>query len=376
MIEIKKKPQSEQYNFYFNEELFDEIEVWESKGNFGLRIHLDEFSKELLKLEPSHFKNIKEITVHEILEWLDTRFFGSYVEINFYKTSFDIENKSISLDFTYVIQLKSTDWSLPFSVNSYIERFVDIWKKKSSRYCDIQYGELYEEDEESYDIALTINYSVETFRKSILKEIKNAEPVIKECHEETINLLMKGSEHSFLVSFDFPDEVKIPCEQYLIYFAQFLKDLGIDAISNLKEEAGKVLFSVTPNEDIEALDKIREALEVYLRLPSSPITSNSQEIAIQRLESQVEYFRSQIRLARAENQLKEATIQQQQVTIMKLGENVMIESMVKPVSGKKTSEKVVKGVEVGKIEELEKYGVIIDLGELFRTMKGWFKKKS
>ena len=59
---------------------------------------------------------------------------------------------------------------------------------------------------------------------------------------------------------------------------------------------------------------------------------------------------------------------------MKIGTNVMIDSMVKPVSKNKTSEKIMNGIEVGKIEALERSGAIIDLGELFRKMKSWFKK--
>src|SRR5215213_4701390 len=66
-----------------------------------------------------------------------------------------------------------------------------------------------------------------------------------------INAENKQRESSNLFTFNFPEAVKIPCEQYLLYFATFLKDLGINAASNLQEEAGKVLFSVTPTEDIE-----------------------------------------------------------------------------------------------------------------------------
>jgi len=40
----------------------------------------------------------------------------------------------------------------------------------------------------------------------------------------------------------------------LIYFAQFLADLGIDATTELKETAADVLFTVTPKDGSEALD--------------------------------------------------------------------------------------------------------------------------
>lgn len=369
MIEIKQKPQSEQYNLYFDEELFEEAEVGKShlfKDNFDVKIYFNEFSKNLLALEPSNFKNIKKITVYGILKWLDVRFFESYVNINFYKTAFDIENKSISLDFSYAIQPKPTDWSLPFSINSYTERFVDIWERKASRYSNI------ETFAEPYDVALTITYSVETFRQSIIKEIKNAEPVIKECHEETISLLTNESNNSFMVSFDFPDEVKVPCEQYLIYFTQFLQDLGINASPKLKEEAGKVLFSVTPTDDIEALDKIREALAVYLNLPSSPVLYNDSFQSMQ-LKQQVENLQHSQRMMEMEMRsaqyalrLAQQSIENQDKIITRQNsfidnQNKIIEKitsksiMIDSLENKEELEKFCEGFEVGKSEFLIKH---------------------
>ena len=285
---------------------------------------------------------------------------GFDISVSFKK---DIKTQEILFETEFNPDL--VNWKSLYSFNDYYQKFSEIW--------NIKYQEKSLDERKENRFKPTLKALLGDL--IIVDEIKyNLERIFIIHHEALEKLGVEDFENRVITYFNFPEEIKVPCEQYLLYFAQFLRDLGINATPNLKEEAGKVLFSVTPDDDIEALDKIREALEVYLRLPSSPITSNSLEIAIQRLESQVEYFRSQICLARAENQLKEATIQQQQVTIMKLGENVMIDSMVKSVSKNKTSEKVVDGIEVGKIEALEKYGTIIDLGELFRTMKGWFKK--
>jgi hypothetical protein len=33
--------------------------------------------------------------------------------------------------------------------------------------------------------------------------------------------------------FDFPEPVKVPCQQYLLYFVQFLKDVGVEATAEL-----------------------------------------------------------------------------------------------------------------------------------------------
>ncbi len=382
MIEIKQKSQSEQYSLYFNEELLDEAKVWKShisKGNFDIKISISESSKELLKLNLTHFEKIKKITVSGILEWLDARFFESYVDINFYKTPFDIENKSTSLDFTYAIQPKSADWRLPFSINAYTGKFVDVWEGKSSRYCDI------ETYAEPHDIALKISYQVPTFRQSIIKEINNAELVIKECHEETINLLTNNSNDSFLVSFDFPDEVKVPCEQYLIYFAQFLRDLGINATPNLKEQAGKVLFSVTPTDDIEALDKIREALAVYLNLPSSPIEYN-ESFAAMRLHQQIDNLQHfqrmaerEIRSSERELRLAQTVIENQDKIILqkdtiigqqdKFIEKIKSKSiMFDSLENKEELEKICDGLKIGESKFLkEQLGIHINPATVLKT---------
>ena len=50
----------------------------------------------------------------------------------------------------------------------------------------------------------------------------------------------------------------------------------------------EVLFTVTPTDQEEALGKIKEALDLYLELPASPISDTVNEsIAVQRLESTV-----------------------------------------------------------------------------------------
>jgi hypothetical protein len=68
----------------------------------------------------------------------------------------------------------------------------------------------------------------------------------------------------------FPPAIRTACEQYLLYFVQFLEDLGVSATAEIKEDAKRVLFSVTPTDGCAALQQIREALEVYLKLPEMP----------------------------------------------------------------------------------------------------------
>ncbi len=106
----------------------------------------------------------------------------------------------------------------------------------------------------------------------------------------------------------------MPCEQYLLYFAQFLRDLGINATSNLKNKRGKFFFQFTPTDDIEALDKIRQALAVYLNLPSSPIVYDD-SFAAMRLHQQIDNLQHSQRMAVRELQLNEKLLIAQSETI-------------------------------------------------------------
>ncbi|MDQ6788065.1 MAG: hypothetical protein M3033_14770 [Acidobacteriota bacterium] len=211
---------------------------------------------------------------------------------------------------------------------------------------------------------------------AIKEELKDYEKIITSIHKKTISKLNSKAINKSLVSlFNFPETIKNSCEQYLIYFAQFLKDLGINATSNLKEEAGKVLFSVTPIDDVEALDKIREALAVYLHLPESPIIYN-ESFAAMRLQQQIENLQHsqrmterEIRSSERELRLaqtviehqdkiilqKDTTIEQQNRVIKKISsKSIMMDSL----ENKEEFEKVFDGLEFGEIKILkDKLGI-------------------
>jgi hypothetical protein len=103
--------------------------------------------------------------------------------------------------------------------------------------------------------------------------------------------------------FDFPAPIKNACEQYLLYFVQFLSDLGIEANAEIREQANKVLFSITPVDEKQALENIREALRLYLGLPLAPELATTmhqfRDVAVSQLQANVLHLQSQIMLAKA-----------------------------------------------------------------------------
>lgn len=130
-------------------------------------------------------------------------------------------------------------------------------------------------------------------------------------------------------TFEFPTEIRSACQQYLIYFSQFLSDLGIEAETSLRQDAQRVLFTVMPGNPEEGLDKIREALEIYLSFPGnehfSEAAATVNDIAVYQLVEEVYSLRSKLATAGMRMELQRATIEQLQLT------NTLLRS--KPVRG-------------------------------------------
>lgn len=114
------------------------------------------------------------------------------------------------------------------------------------------------------------------------------------------------------LEFNFPDEIKPACEQYLLYFTQFLADLGISANTSIDGKDESSIFKIIPKDPEQALSQIRDALTVYLNLPSidnlNLQTNSFDDIGVQQLLANVYHLNSQLSLARAELQLKEMSI--------------------------------------------------------------------
>jgi len=185
--------------------------------------------------------------------------------------------------------------------------------------------------------------------------------------------------NSLVTSFEFPEEIRTYCEQYLMYFVQFLRDVGVEVTSEIKHMSEKVLFSVTPTNKDDALDKIRAALEVYLKLPFSPVTDEmTNEIAVQRLESSVHRLKSDLKLAAAELQAKNMTIEAQQLMInvqkgLLNGELSIPEKDVTPKLRADDREELFGGVAA--LTVYKKGGAELNLAKIFRHFKDLFRKE-
>lgn len=228
-----------------------------------------------------------------------------------------------------------------------------------------------------FDISFNIKYP----NISIQSELETILIIINKVHKQTLsNLSSKAQYKAVVVQFNFPNEVKVACEQYLLYFVQFLHDVGIEAIAELREEADSVLFSVTPSDKEEALENIKIALGVYLRLPSNPVLFPSiflgTDIEVQWLVSNIYHLQGQLALASAVIQQKDALIQHQQSLIQQqlLSGQILIQSIQQDEEKEEDTEPL-----MGSIISVKKYDwefLELDLPTMLRRLKQIFSRKS
>lgn len=183
-------------------------------------------------------------------------------------------------------------------------------------------------------------------------------------------LAAQAASNALITRFNFPAIVQTACEQYLLYFVQFLSDLGIEAEANINHQENDVLFNVTPKDKEQALSAIQEALTAYLCIPSSPTFSSaiamSNDIAVKQLEANVYHFKSQVMLAQAVLQAKDATIDALQLTNFQQRQMLEVAAYnAKEV--KAENESVLDGIV--EITPYEGKGFIVNFPELIRRLK-------
>lgn len=192
-------------------------------------------------------------------------------------------------------------------------------------------------------------------------------------------LKSKIKNDSLITYFKFSEEISVSCQQYLIYFTKFLKDIGIDAYAEIQEQSsGTVLFSVTPKDETQALSQIREALDIYLNLPRnnsiSPMNPTF-DLASQQLAANIYHLKSQLLLANAIIQQKDSTIENQSRLIhqQSIANDILVKSLQKHNEDWDTENLV---GEIVKVKKAEWEFIELDLPEMLRWLKSKFSKKN
>lgn len=206
------------------------------------------------------------------------------------------------------LRFKANEWAKPYS----LAQFAEALSTAAREFKGTPRLEFYREAPN-----LEIGFGLQSrFDSSavVIETVESLARTAKILSDEAVRTAVrKTREHSVVVFFEFPSPIRSACEQYLLYFVQFLEDMGIKSYPELKDEGGKILFSITPKDDNSALATIRSALDFYLQFPRMPefdvVAAGFSDVAVVQLKANVLHLQSQLELARAVLQAKDATIQ-------------------------------------------------------------------
>lgn len=258
------------------------------------------------------------------------------------------------------------DWNKPYSIIQFAQTLNTIIEQSNQNY---QY---YQKDEDFITNGFGIQFPI-NIKDIIQTDIERAINSTEQILQETKSLLIQNLDSDVLTTlFSFPEHIKTACKQYLIYFAQFLMDLGIDAETEINEESNKTLFKVIPKNKDESLEKIKLALEIYLNAPefeNQDLSNMSNDIAVVQWQSNILHLKSQLMLAQSVIQLKDATIQSLQLSNFQY-HHLLEKERSENKDSIKDEEEIIKGVV--SVNKYNGKGFSINIAEIVRKLKRKF----
>lgn len=279
-----------------------------------------------------------------------------------------LEESFASLEIT----LDTGNWVKPYNYNSF--------KSKFRNFCDNTAGfEFNDLDGIITDADFAVDYPLIHTNKTLPHILSDFYHKFKLLVDETVeSLLIEERGHTLTSIFNFPEEIQAPCEQYLVYFSQFLEDLGIYASTTITKDAHRVLFTVTPEDSNQALSQIRDALNIYLYLPTQADSQLTQhgatDIGVHQLVANVYHLRSQVIMLQAAQQSHLATIRAQEAHIQSMNLTVyQQQNELNNIARKEESqESLFNGILT--VKPVEAYGLQINTPLLLRMLKRKLKK--
>lgn len=195
-------------------------------------------------------------------------------------------------------------------------------------------------------------------------ELHEAKLKLKKITEET-----KSPKDVLYKIFEFPDEYKHICSQYIMWFGEFLKNIGIEANVSTEHKNGQTTLLVEPEKNPELLLQIERYFYQYIGLPSikllppAPNLTQEEMYAYQSAIMQVQHLNTQI-------QMKDAVIASQNITnfslISKIKQKEELPLLVESLQEDKKYELFNGAVKIPAIQKFGKNGNIeFDLCKIF-----------
>lgn len=248
------------------------------------------------------FNEVSDLNINELPEKLEFTTFGPYgdgiddnkVNNLFNWHSFEQNNGILTINFN--LFLSYHDYNGYLNPKILIENFL---KELERNFIRLELDQSTNEGD-GYDCYFSLS----------LRDKENNLSVI---FEKTINILLKTYDnvinnpinyHKFEATFNLPEEYQSILKPYMLYFEEFLHDLCIDSDVTIRKEGDDTILSVEPKNKDEALEKIANALKMYL---SAPIVASNVEleqklqmqVALQKLHAECSHMESQLLLKTA-----------------------------------------------------------------------------
>lgn len=227
-------------------------------------------------------------------------FFGYECEENPQITWLSYEKKvsGLTIEVSYPVELNA--WAYPFTVIDYTSLLI-------SRLSKIGYKAVF--SEESGSIYIMIYF--EANEEKIADQANQFSGLVLSVSEAVIStLLEKSSTQIFSRVFNFPEGYENVCSQYLMWFGDFLKTLGVEADVSVRNSTNRTILIAAPQENESLITEIEKAFYTYLSLPYAeylPLERKEEDaetaLNYKMLELQVSSFRTQM-------QVKDALIEQ------------------------------------------------------------------
>lgn len=272
----------------------------------------------------------------------------------------DVTSKSITIPRDHIAE----KWNHTWNLKKFLQKVKVI--VESPRYKHLKMKEYIEGQDGFFSYSIIFPLPKIGQLKSFFLEYQC---IVEKIEGEAFSLLEKEINNTG-VRFKFPPHLNSACEQYLAYFGQFLNDLGLESNTELKQIGSEIIFSVNPKNKNEALQKIHEAIQVFLALPDfnekleiSLSEDSIENIKAQRLLSTIDHLKSQIHLANAMNMALEEKLSQKPET------ELFISSLEEAKINGETESKVQFFRGIIEIKKFEKNGFSIDFPKLITEFK-------
>ena len=263
----------------------------------------------------------------------------------------------------------SDDWKNPYSITEYVNALKEVVEEYK---IDDKKLEFYV-DEDSPINGFGFWYEIQNYELTIEDVVDFTFNALNELDAMTLQKLREKS-GKIILEFDFPNEIASPCEQYLIYFGQFMTDLGMEVNTSIDNSNSSTLFTVEPQNKEQALEVIKDALSAYLALPTQyePQSGNT-DVAVMQLEANLLHLKSQLLLAHSVIENKNATIGALQLSIDKYEKLQAInDDRIQDVLSTDT-ESIIG--EIVKVKAYEDKMWIVDFPRFIRNLKRKVKSK-